>query len=142
MNRTAGAIMFFLFVLIIILGIVFRNKISEIYESFRTKKTTEQCPDDQEKNNETYFSEKIRELAGELKDPSLFIFTSFVLVKLYHTSDYNNKMDEFLSSIENKNETKKAMEKSYDTIIKELGPPTCILTQTQLTACKEVLDDF
>lgn len=135
----------------VIVGIVYRNKFYELFQSFGTKKSTEPCPEDEEKNNFTYFTEKLSVLVAELADPekiqedqSLVIFGNFVSLKLYNPSEYDKKINEYSSSIENENKTnvKKLMEKSYDSIMKELGPPTCILTQTQLTTCTEVLDDL
>lgn len=131
----------------VILVIVYRNQIYELF----TKKSTEPCPEDEEKNNFTYFTEKLSVLVGELADPekieenqSLLTFGNFVSLKLYNPSEYDKKIDEYSSSLENEDKTdvKKLMEKSYDSMMKELGPPTCILTQTQLTACKKVLDDL
>ncbi len=129
------------FIILIIVAFLKREKLSELFKS-ATKKSTEICPNDQNKDNLDYFIEKTTELAS----PEIFTYTIFVGTKLYDPSNYNKKMNDYISDVNqnnvNKNEVKSVMKTAYDTIMNKLGPPKCILTQKQLTACKQVLDDI
>ena len=133
----------FLIVLIIVITVAFlkREKLSELFKS-ATKKSAEICPDDPNKDNVDYFLKK----TAESTTPEIFMYTMFVGTKLYDPSNYNKRMNDYISGVNknnvNKNEVKSVMKTSYDTIMNKLGPPKCILTQKQLTACKQVLDDI
>lgn len=129
------------FIILIIVAFLKREKLSELFKS-ATKKSAEICPEDPNKDNLDYFIKKTAELAS----PEIFMYTIFVGTKLYDPSNYNKKMNDYISDVNqnnvNKNEVKSVMKTAYDTIMNKLGPPKCILTQKQLTACKQVLDDI
>ena len=123
--------------LIIIIGFIYNQKILALFQS-SNKKSTKKCQDDPDKNNLSYLIEK----STELRDLDVIFITSFAGMKLYKPSDYDKKMNDFISSVQNKNEARNKIKAAYDKIMKELGPPQCILTEKQLTACKQVVEEI
>lgn len=135
-----GWIAFFV-LLVVGLGLGFGVDWKKILSS---QKSSPKCPYNQDKNNESYFTEKMSKIE-EKKQVELF--TAMVVSKLYKDSEnYDKSLNVYGSLAEEMNIDKSVlreeMKASYNIIIEQYGYPKCILTQTQLSACKEVLDDL
>jgi len=125
----------------IIIGVIFWKSRSSLLSS---TKSSPQCPFIEEKNNESFFREKMSKIEDK---KNVKIFTNLVVSKLYNDSE---NYDEFVSAYgeitdhvgADKIIAREEMKASYNIIIEQYGYPKCILTQTQLSACKEVLDDL